>query len=145
MNQSRDALTKEGEIGEMKVTLDLTEKGHVVSVPTTASTNGYDLICDTGDHLLKLQVKAVKKNENGTIIVPLTNRKNSSVAKNNRGQTHRYADLVDYIAVPVKKDNRIFYIPSYMLPADKTSEVFLLPEYTGRSQKQVLTEDLRTI
>ena len=98
----RDNLTREGEIGEMKVQLDLTQQGFVVSVPLSASTNGYDLICDSGNKLFKVQVKSVKKMDNHTITVPLVNRKNSSVAKNNRGQTHRYSELVDYIAVSVK-------------------------------------------
>jgi hypothetical protein len=135
METCRDNLTREGEIGEMKVQLDLTQQGFVVSVPLSASTNGYDLICDSGTELLKVQVKSVKKNANGSVTVPLVNRKNSSVAKNNRGQTHRYSDLVNYIAVSVKKTDDIYYIPTSILPQDKTTETFLLPEYLGRSNK----------
>lgn len=142
---SRDNLTKEGEIGELKVQLDLTEKGGVVSVPQTASTNGYDLLCDFGGKILKIQVKAVKKSERNTIVVPLQNRKNSSVAKNNRGQTHRYKDLVDYIAVPIKKDNRIFYIDTKDLSDSGASETFLLPEYEGASKKTRLCEKRNNI
>lgn len=142
----RDNLTREGEIGEMKVELDLTQRGFVVSVPRTASTNGYDLLADPdGSRIIKIQVKSVKKNENGTITVPLINRKNSSVAKNNRGQTHRYSTLVDYIAVPVKNTNHIFYIPTNILPTNKTSETFLLPEYVGRSKKTKLGAEFRQI
>ena len=141
MEICRDNLTREGEIGEMKVQLDLTQQGFVVSVPLSASTNGYDLICDTGVELLKVQVKSVKKNANGSVTVPLVNRKNSSVAKNNRGQTHRYSDLVNYIAVSVKKTNDIYYIPTNILPQDKTTETFLLPEYQGRSNKTRLTSE----
>lgn len=142
---SRDNLTKEGEIGEMKVQLDLTEKGGVVSVPLSASTNGYDLLCDFGGKILKIQVKAVRKTEKNTISVPLQNRKNSSVAKNNRGQTHRYKDLVDYIAVPVKNDKRIFYIDTSELPDSGASETFLLPEYEGTSKKTRLCEKRNSI
>ena len=92
----RDNLTREGEIGELRVQLDLTEQGGVVSVPASASTNGYDLIYDdpVRAELLKIQVKSCKPNDKGMITVPLVNRKNSSVAKNNRGQTHRYAEQV---------------------------------------------------
>tara|TARA_R100000008_G_C3526749_1_gene137003 strand:- start:369 stop:803 length:435 start_codon:yes stop_codon:yes gene_type:complete len=142
---SRDNLTKEGEIGEMRVQLDLTLKGGVVSVPLTASTNGYDLLCDFGAKILKIQVKAVKKTERNTISVPLQNRKNSSVAKNNRGQTHRYKDLVDFIAVPVKNDKRIFYIDTNDLPDTGASETFLLPEYEGASKKTRLCEKRNNI
>jgi len=136
---SRDNLTREGEIGEMRVKLDLTEQGGVVSVPLSASTNGYDLLYDDNDSILKIQVKSVKKNDNGTIVVPLKNRKNSSVAKNNRGQTHFYKELVDFIAVSVKKDKRIFYIDAKSLPDGKASETFLLPEYEGASKKRRLS------
>jgi len=136
---SRDNLTREGEIGEMRVQLDLTKQGGVVSVPLSASTNGYDLLYDDNDSILKIQVKSVKKKDNGMIVVPLKNRKNSSVAKNNRGQTHYYKELVDFIAVPVKKDERIFYIDAKSLPDGKTSETFLLPEYEGASKARRLS------
>jgi hypothetical protein len=136
---SRDDLTREGEIGEMKVQLHLTQQGGVVSVPLTASTNGYDLLCDIGDRILKIQVKSVKKNDNNTVLVPLKNRKNASVAKNNRGQSHSYKDLVDYIAVAIKKDSRIYYIDTSSITSEKDAETFLLPEYEGRSKKRKLT------
>jgi len=145
MEICRDNLTREGEIGEMKVQLDLTQQGFVVSVPLSASTNGYDLICDSGVDLLKIQVKSVKKNTNGSITVPLVNRKNSSVAKNNRGKTHRYSDLVNYIAVSIKKSDQIYYIPTHILPKDKATETFLLPEYKGRSGKTRLTSEFTKI
>ncbi len=141
METCRDNLTREGEIGELRVQLDLTQQGFVVSVPLSASTNGYDLICDSGSGLLKVQVKSVKKRANGSIAVPLVNRKNSSVAKNNRGQTHRYSDLVNYIAVSVKESDEIYYIPTDILPEDKTTETFLLPEYQGTSAKTRLTPE----
>jgi len=138
--EMRDNLTREGEIGEMRVQLDLTQQGYVVSVPLSQSTNGYDLVCDTGDKLLKIQVKSVQKNSNNTVTVPLINRKNSSVAKNNRGQTHRYSELVNYIAVPVKYTDQIYYIPSEVLPTSINSETYLLPDYKGNSKKTLLTE-----
>ena len=110
----RDNLTREGEIGELRVQLDLTEQGGVVSVPASASTNGYDLIYD-------------------------------SVAKNNRGQTHRYAEQVDFIAVHVKGTSDIYYLPSEILPENRVSETFLLPHYEGRSGKIRLGTDHRSI
>ena len=142
---SRDSLTREGEIGELKTQLDLTKQGLVVSVPLTASTNGYDLICDNGSRLIKIQVKSVKINPNNTITVPLTNRKNSSVSKNNRGQSHRYSELVDFLAVSVKNTDMIFYLPSAILPTDRATETFLLPEYEGRSKKIRLNQDFRLL
>ena len=128
----------------MRTQLDLTMQGYVVSVPTTASTNGYDLVCDKGGRLLRIQVKSVKPNNN-KITVPLVNRKNSSVAKNNRGLTHRYADIVDFIAVSVKGTNEIYYIPASMLPPTRQSETFLLPNYAGTSKKKKLSNKHRKI
>ena len=141
----RDNLTREGEIGEMRVQLHLTQQGGVVSIPLSASTDGYDLIYDKDGVLLKIQVKSVKPSSKGTIVVPLINRKNSSVAKNDRGQTHRYSEKVDYIAVAVKGTEDIFYLPSEMLPATRTSETFLLPDYEGRSGKIRLGDEYRQI
>ncbi len=144
MSQPRDILTREGEIGEMSVSLDLTKHGHVVSVPMTASTNGYDLLVDATSgvnegKILKIQVKSCKPSPNGMVTVPLINRRNSSVAKNNRGQVHRYSEIIDYIALHVKGDDEIYYIPACRLPPDKTCETFLLPRYSGTSSKQRLT------
>ena len=142
---SRDSLTREGEIGELKTQLDLTKQGFVVSIPLTASTNGYDLICDCDSKLVKIQVKSVKINSNNTITVPLTNRKNSSVSKNNRGQSHRYSELVDFLAVSVKNTDMIFYLPSSLLPNERASETFLLPDYEGRSKKIKLNQNFRVL
>ncbi len=143
----RDNLTREGEIGEMRVTLDLTEQGGVVSIPQSASTDGYDLIYDDPLRatLVKIQVKSCKPNGKGMITVPLVNRKNSSVAKNNRGQTHRYSEQVDFIAVHVKGTSDIYYLPSEILPSNRVSETFLLPHYEGRSAKMRLGTDHRSI
>ena len=150
MNQTRDTLTREGEIGEMAVSLTLTKMGHVVSVPMTASTNGYDLLVDmaSGTHagkILKVQGKAVKPQPNGMITIPLVNRKNSSVAKNNRGQTHRYSEITDIIAVHVKGDDEVYFIDSDELPKERTCETYLLPKYSGSSKKQRLTKEHRSI
>ena len=143
----RDDLTREGEVGELRVQLNLTEQGGVVSVPQSTSTDGYDLIYDHEGSLLKIQVKSVKPNSQNKnmITVPLINRKNSSVAKNDRGQTHRYAEKVDFIAVHVKGINDIFYLPQHILPSDKSCETFLLPEYEGRSGKIKLNDQYRKI
>ena len=150
MSQPRDILTREGEIGEMSVSLNLTKLGHVVSVPMTASTNGYDLLVDATSgvnegKILKIQVKSCKPSPNGMVTVPLINRRNSSVAKNNRGQIHRYSEITDYIALHVKGDDEIYYIPSGELPTDKTSETFLLPRYSGSSSKERLTDKWRKL
>ncbi len=135
----RDNLTAQGELGEMMVTMDLTKKGFVVSTPETASSS-YDKIVDVDGILKKIQVKSIKLSESGMIIVPLINRKNSSVAKNGRGQTHHYVDLVDYIAVWIKNTNEIYYIPTKNLPKNMKIQSFRTKHHTGRSKKPLITK-----
>ena len=135
----RDNLTAQGEVGEMMVTMDLTRKGFVVSTPETASST-YDKIVDIKDTLKKIQVKSIKLSDSGIIVVPLVNRKNSSVAKNGRGQTHSYVELVDYIAVWIKDTNEIYYIPVEDLPKDKNSQGFRTKHHLGRSKYPLITK-----
>ena len=135
----RDNLTAQGEVGEMMVTMDLTRKGFVVSTPETASS-AYDKIVDVEEVLKKIQVKSMKLSDSGLIIVPLVNRKNSSVAKNGRGQTHNYVKLVDYIAVWIKNTDEIYYIPVKDLPKTKGCQGFKTKHHLGRSKKPLITK-----
>ena len=135
----RDNLTTQGEVGEMMVTMDLTKKGFVVSTPETASSS-YDKIVDIEDTLKKIQVKSIKVSDSGIIVVPLVNRKNSSVAKNGRGQTHNYVELVDYIAIWIKDTSEIYYIPVEDLPKDKNSQGFRTKHHLGRSKYPLITK-----
>lgn len=48
--------TLKGDTAVAAVVFDLTKKGYYVSIPFTESAP-YDLICDTGDRVLKIQVK----------------------------------------------------------------------------------------
>ena len=125
---SRCDLTREGEIGEMITQLDLTKQGYVVSTPITASTPGYDLICDKNGELKKIQVKSLKPSDKGKVTVPLVNRKNSSVQKNGRGQTHRYSELVDFIAVSIKGTDDVRYLPCGILNTTATSQTFRIAD-----------------
>ena len=134
-----DNLTAQGELGEMMVTMDLTKKGFIVSTPETASSP-YDKIIDIDGVLKKIQVKSIKLSESGMISVPLVNRKNSSVAKNGRGQTHYYVDLVDYIAVWVKDTDEIYYIPTNDLPENMTTQSFRTKHHLGKSKKPLITK-----
>ena len=134
----RDNLTAQGEVGEMMVTMDLTRKGFVVSTPETASS-AYDKIVDIEGILKKIQVKSIKLSDSGVINVPLVNRKNSSVAKNGRGQTHNYVKLVDYIAVWIKNTDEIYYIPVKDLPKTKGCQGFRTKHHLGRSKKPLTT------
>ena len=133
----RDNLTREGEVGEMMVTIDLTKKGYIVSTPNTSSSP-YDKIVDLHGNLQKLQVKSMRLLKNGCLKVPLRNRKNSSVAKNNKGRSHNYVKLVDYIAVWIKDTSDVFYIPTAVLPKDKSTVLFRSKKHLGRSKAPLI-------
>ena len=127
-----DITTREGLIGELRVQADFLEQGYTTSVPATASCT-YDLLVDKGGDLKKVQIKSIKPQENGIITLPLRNRKNSSVAKNGRGQTHNYVELVDIISVYNKTTKDIYHVPTSELPLDKKTYRFKTNEHTGRS------------
>ena len=133
----RDNLTREGEIGEMIIRTDLTKKNYIVSHTITASSH-YEVIVDIDGELKKVQIKSIKLTDNGVISVPLVNRKNSSVAKNNRGNEHKYVELVDYIAVCIKDTEDIYYIPVEDLPNDKKTQSFRTKYHKGKSQQPLI-------
>ena len=51
-----------GDIAVAAVIFDLTKKGYIISEPMSENAP-YDLICDTGDKLLRIQVKYRKSGE----------------------------------------------------------------------------------
>jgi len=53
--------------------------------------------------------------------------------------------LVDFLAVSVKNTDMIFYLPSSLLPNERASETFLLPDYEGRSKKIKLNQNFRVL
>ena len=125
-----DEITRDGQIGEYFVKANYLAQGFNTSTPSIDTY--YDLIVDTGDELLKTQIKSISP-QNGYITVPLVNRKNSSVEKNGRGKTHYYVELVDIISVYNKSTRDIYHIPTSELPLDKTSVRFKTDGIRGRS------------
>lgn len=101
-----------GQIIELKVQEELLRYGFDVSVPSYNSSK-YDLIVDTGQELLKIQVKkAIGKSDNSFSFCCTTqNVKSSTQSK------HKYTnDEIDYFAT-VWKDK------VYLIPVDETSNV----------------------
>ena len=135
----RDNLTRQGEIGEMVVTMDLTNRGYIVSTPETASSP-YDKIVDVDGVLKKIQVKSMTLSDTGMITVPLMSRRNSSVAKNGRGKVHSYVELVDYIAVWIKNTLEVYYLPTESLPKGKQTCLFKTKHHLGASKAKLIEE-----
>ena len=87
------------DIAVAAVILDLTKKGYIISEPMSENAP-YDLICDTGEKLLRIQVK-YREDE----IIP---RKNSWSDKNGHHSKKIDTSKIDYFAL-VNKDLLVCY------------------------------------
>lgn len=92
-----------GDIAVAVVILDLTKKGYIISEPMSENAP-YDLICDTGEKLLRIQVK-YREDE----VIPY---KNSWSDKNGHHSKKIDISKIDYFAL-VNKDLLVCYpLPS---------------------------------
>lgn len=94
-----------GDIAVAAVIFDLTKKGYIISEPMSENAP-YDLICDTGDKLLRIQVK-YRENET----VPF---KTSWTDKNGVHSQEIDPTKIDYFAL-VNKDLKVCYPPTCLM------------------------------
>ena len=94
-----------GDTSVAAVIFDLTKKGYIISEPMSENAP-YDLICDTGTELLRIQVKY---RANG--IVPY---KNSWSDKNGNHFNIIDTSKIDYFAIVNENFDKIIYPPSEM-------------------------------
>jgi hypothetical protein len=99
-------LKMKGDLAELKVATDLLERGFKLAFPYGEDVD-YDLICDTGDQLHRVQVKHSISNG---VVLPV--RCFSHSLTNGRiRQTKRYtASTIDWMAVYDGSTDRCFYI-----------------------------------
>lgn len=99
-----------GQIIELKVQEELLRYGFDISIPTYNASK-YDLIADTGNELLKIQVKKAIATSLSSFSFSCTTQN----VKSSTGSKHKYTkDEVDYFAT-VWKDK------VYLIPVDETS------------------------
>lgn len=140
-----------GDIAVAAVILDLTKKGYIISEPMSENAP-YDLICDTGDKLLRVQVKYRK---NGHIP--------SKTTWSDKNGTHENiidVSKIDYFALVNEDYTKICYPPScfagksfnwevplsyqeYYLWEDYTE--FLFKNYPTRTNNPEDIKDLRKV
>lgn len=101
-----DTQTK-GDLAELRVAAALRSLGHTVLLPFTESEQ-YDLVADTGDEFVKVQVKYTSTDDDGRVKVSCYGP-NSSKSGNNT--TFYTADDIDGIAAFCGDTNECFWIP----------------------------------
>lgn len=99
-----------GQIIELKVQIELLRYGFDISIPNYNASK-YDLIADTGNELLRIQVKKSISNSLSSFTFQCT----SQNVRSTDGAKHKYTnDEIDYFAT-VWKDK------VYLIPVDETS------------------------
>lgn len=99
-----------GQIIELKVQEELLRYGFDISIPSYNASK-YDLIADTGQELLKIQIKKSISNSKSSFSFSCTTQN----VKSSTGAKHKYTkEEIDYFAT-VWKDK------VYLIPVDETS------------------------
>lgn len=111
-----------GQIIELKVQEELLRYGFDVSIPSYNASK-YDLIADTGEQLLKIQVKkAIGVEKTSQSDERFTFQCTTQNVKSSTGGKHKYtADEIDYFAT-VWKD-KVYFIPVTETSTQKTISV----------------------
>lgn len=104
-------LKKKGDLAELMVASDLLARGHRIAIPFGEDSD-YDLICDTGDALHRIQVKYT---ESDGRVVAVRCRSNSLTKGKVMQVKHYTSASVDWIAVYDRRSDRCFYIPAVEL------------------------------
>lgn len=109
-----------GILSELKVITELVEMGFIVSQPY-GDNAPYDFIVDTGDKLLKVQVKTAIEQEDGSIRIPLVKR----VGAKRIGRQPYYLLNVDAVIAYSRRYKEYYFID---LKKCVNEEIFLRPK-----------------
>lgn len=124
------ALKRKGDLAELKVAVDLIDRGCRISIPFGEDCD-YDLIADYEGRLHRVQVKHTRSD--GQVV--LVSCRSHSLTNGRVRATKRYtAEMVDWIAVYDCTSERCFYCPSRELgPAGRaTLTLRLQPARNGQ-------------
>ena len=109
-------LKTKGDLAELKVAADLLSRGYRISFPYGEDCD-YDLICDTGDRLHRIQVKHTTSNG----VVMAVKCFSHSLTNGRIRRTKRYtASSIDWLAVFDRSSGRCFYVPAEELGAGRS-------------------------
>ena len=109
-----------GILSELKVITELVEMGFIVSQPY-GDNAPYDFIVDTGDKVLKVQVKTGIEQADGSIRIPLVKR----VGAKRIGRQPYYLLNVDAVIAYSRRYKEFYYID---LKKWTNEEIFLRPK-----------------
>lgn len=123
-----------GRITELLCIQKILSMGYIVSTPDVPCQ--YDIIIDTGDRLLKVQIKSCRLNKQQTGIEFNT----SSITHNNNGYTTRLytKNMVDYFCTWY--ENNCYLIP-FEECGNKTKCLRLVPTRNGQVKNISFAED----
>jgi PD-(D/E)XK endonuclease len=122
-------LKTKGDLAELKVAADLLRRGFRIAIPFGEDCD-YDLICDTGEELHRIQVKHATSD--GAVCE--VHCMSHSLTNGKVRQTKRYtAETIDWLAVYDRTTERCFYIPAIELGAGRSSiNIRLSPARNGQ-------------
>jgi hypothetical protein len=109
-------LKKKGDLAELKVASDLLARGHRIAIPFGEDSD-YDLICDTGEALHRIQVKFTKSD--GCVLAVRCGSHSLTNGKVRRRKLYTAATL-DWIAVYDRTSDRCYYVSAGELGAGRT-------------------------
>ena len=127
-----------GEIAELHVQLRATEKGIVVSRPTTAAR--YDLIIDDGTTIRRVQVKYSdhgQKQSSGSIRVMLEKKSQSNIAKSRR----YYESEIDALMVYVPQLDSVLWFDKKVFSGKSAIMIRMAAAKNGQTKGILWWED----
>lgn len=108
-------LKKKGDLAELKIAADLLARGFRIAFPYGEDCD-YDLICDTGQTLHRVQVKYTESN--GRVVV--VRCRSNSLTKGRVMQVKHYTSAsIDWIAVYDQTSEACYYVPAVELGAGR--------------------------
>jgi PD-(D/E)XK nuclease superfamily protein len=101
-------LKAKGDLAELKVASDLLSRGHRIALPYGEDCD-YDLICDTGEALHRIQVKYAQSD--GRVLAVRCGSHSLTNGKVRRRKLYT-AKTIDWIAVYEPTSDRCYYVPA---------------------------------
>lgn len=124
--------THKGNVGQAAAVLDALNRGYLVSIPLEGAP--YDLIVDTGNRLLRVQVK-YSCSSDGSLAVRFT------TVPRYGGERNRYTSAeVDYIAACDGTTQKVYWIPIEATESDSMT-LRLDPPKNGQKKGIFLAEN----
>jgi hypothetical protein len=128
---------EKGNIGLSKIIMNAVENGYQPFLPFT-DTSVIDLVLANKELISKnIQVKYIKQNKNGSLLIPLQSVVNGKRVTNNFTN-------IDAFAIYTPEIDKVFYVPLNKFKKDKKSLTIKITE-TKRSKNSLMAKDFELI